>query len=1021
MFGSGWRHVPFLVRDDPGATCEEYVRLPIRRRARGACLPNRDEVPCRMGSSPISLFAGAAGMDVGVHAAAFTATSAIESDPHCAAALRRNPATLGASPIEPRRCPWLALRVLVVLAICSAPFASAQRVGGASHPALAAAPGEVGRTQLDYAALEPGLRIGLAPPGPQQIETPPRGGPLRIGFHRALPLRFRGNLAARLEWTALAGGGVVGSLTVASPGALAIRATLSARLPPQGEIRFFSPREPEQAFRVTTAADFHVLPDGEVEPLWSPVVQGDAIGIEVTLPSDSARAGFALHVNKVSHRTAQVSAAVSQGAQCPGQVDVQCRAGEFPAGLEDAVVKLEFEAEDGSSGQCSATLLNNTLQDFTPYLLTANHCISTPAVARSIQATWFYQFPRCGDPTPDRRTGTTNGIAQLVATSVDQDATLLRLGRGHDVPFDLSSAGWNAAPLEHPAVVFGIHHPQGDYKKYSAGMTAGNGDVELDGRQTLNAIGVEWLVGLTEPGSSGSGLFAGEHLVGVLSSGAAECGGEDVYGNFADFYPKACPWLSPDYACTGRHIPLFPSTSNPARQGFARIINRSDWAGEVAIVAIDDTGFRSARVMLELEAKQTVHFNSHDLELGNPAKGLVRGVGTGQGDWRLELSSDLNIEALAYVRTVDGFVTTMHDVVPELATEAGYIYRVPFFNPGSNDRQVSKLRLVNPGRRAATVVIRGRDDRGFAPNAVKLSVAAGTARTVTARQLEQGDGLSRGFGDGTGKWWLTVEANRPIEVMNLLEAPTGNLANLSSIDTQSWVAESSLLPLFLPSSNALRQGFARVSNLTAQEGTVTIHAIDESGRPFGPVSLTLGPFQSAHFNSRDLEQGNAGKGLEGRAGDGTGNWALALTTTLEAASALAYVRTDDGFVTGMDDLARYQDGRHTVPIFNPGSNRDQQSSLRLINLDEGAATITITGVDDSGRQGGPVELTLGEDESRTLTAQALEVGQHRLAGRLGDGAGKWRLEVTANKRIAVMSLLLSPTGNLANLSTRTAP
>ena len=670
-----------------------------------------------MGSSAISLFAGVGGMDVGVHAAAFTTTRGIESGPQCAAALRRNPATLGASPIEPRRCPWLALRVLAVLAICSAPFASAQQLGGASHPALAMAPGEVGRTQLDYAVLEPGLRIGLAPLGPQQIETPPRGGPLRIGFHRALPARFRGNLAARLEWTALAGGGVVGSLTVASPGALAIRAALLASLPPQGEIRFFSPEEPKRPFRVTTAADFHVLPDGEVEPLWSPVVQGDAIGIEVTLPSDSARAGFALHVNKVSHRTAQASAAVGQGAQCPGQVDVQCRAGDFPAGLEDAVVMLQFEAEEGS-GLCSATLLNNTLQDSTPYLLTANHCVSTPAVARSIQATWFYQFPSCFDSYADPGDRTTHGDAQLVATSVDQDATLLRLGY---VPPGARYAGWHGAPLEHPAEVFGIHHPQGDYKKYSAGMTIGNGDVELDGRpsqKTLNAIGVEWLVGLTEPGSSGSGLFAGEHLVGVLSGSAAEeCGGEDAYGNFADFYPKACPWLSSDDGCAGRHIPLFPSTSNSARQGFARIINRSDWAGEVAIVAIDDTGFRSAQVMLELEAKQTVHFNSNDLELGNPAKGLVRGVGTGQGDWRLELSSDLNIEALAYVRTVDGFVTTMHDVVPGLATEAGYIYWVPFFNPGSNDRQVSKLRLVNPGRGEATVVIRGRDDRGFAPNA----------------------------------------------------------------------------------------------------------------------------------------------------------------------------------------------------------------------------------------------------------------------------------------------------------------
>ena len=43
-----------------------------------------------MSSSAISLFAGAGGMDIGVAGAGFKTVCAIESDPHCAATLRRN-------------------------------------------------------------------------------------------------------------------------------------------------------------------------------------------------------------------------------------------------------------------------------------------------------------------------------------------------------------------------------------------------------------------------------------------------------------------------------------------------------------------------------------------------------------------------------------------------------------------------------------------------------------------------------------------------------------------------------------------------------------------------------------------------------------------------------------------------------------------------------------------------------------------------------------------------------------------
>ena len=40
-----------------------------------------------------------------------------------------------------------------------------------------------------------------------------------------------------------------------------------------------------------------------------------------------------------------------------------------------------------------------------------------------------------------------------------------------------------------------------------------------------------------------------------------------------------------------------------------------------------------------------------------------------------------------------------------------------------------------------------------------------------------------------------------------------------------------------------------------------------------------------------------------------------------------------------------------------------------------------------------------------------------MSGGLGDGEGKWRLTVTSEQTIQVMSLLSSPTGHLVNLST----
>ena len=235
-------------------------------------------------------------------------------------------------------------------------------------------------------------------------------------------------------------------------------------------------------------------------------------------------------------------------------------------------------------------------------------------------------------------------------------------------------------------------------------------------------------------------------------------------------------------------IPLFLSAADDSRQGFIRIINHSEESGTVSVLAVDDSGAKKGPIELTITSRQTVHFNSDDLELGNPDKapGLEVGIGGGIGDWRLVLGTELDIEPLVYVRErklqpddMRGFLTSMHDLVPA----ASMRHEVAIFNPAENPNQVSKLRLINPGEADLEVTINGVDDKGVAPeNTVMITVPAGEARTISSQELESGDSDFTGsFGDGTGKWRLFVTADGDILVMSLLESiMTGHLTNLST-------------------------------------------------------------------------------------------------------------------------------------------------------------------------------------------------------------------------------------------------
>ena len=755
--------------------------------------------------------------------------------------------------------------------------------------------------KLDYSAMPTALRIVLAPPSAEEkkpaaeTDSKPR---VMIGYHRDVPSEFKGDLSPQFDWIEQSDESYVTSLSVTSPGAESLRVGIRAELGPDGEIRFFGEQSDER-FPVITREDFPIEGD-QIKTLWSPTMDGDTIGIEITLPSKKAMSVFWLTVDAVAHTFVPTHSFPSAPKlDCPSlHIDVACRSASIHGDLQNAVAHIRFE--DSDSYICAGTLMNDTVPStVVPYFLTANHCVGTGTVARTVEAWWFYQNARCGISALDSRYTRTTSGTDLLTTSSSYDQSLLRF-RG-SIPGGLTFSGSNPSSLNHPTGVYGIHHPDGVVKSYSAGNTDGNRT--SDG--VLNALHVRWSEGTTESGSSGSGLFLrnGGQLVGALSHGP-RCGYRitDSYGPFSSFFPQVRCWLDPDHArpitCHDDHgntlaeatsvgapsstagnlerngdrdyfrfvlatggplsvyttgstdtyatltrsgssfrltdddsgpgvnfrinvpdaqtgtyyvevrgyetgttgvytlhvepsggepgpadhaIPLVPEASNRQLQGFVRVINRSNEAGSVLITAIDDTGGNFGPITLRMRPRQRAHFNSWDLENGNPSKGLSGGVGDGMGHWRLELRTELDTEALAYIRSADGFLASIHEVAAETGS-APLRYDLPYFNPASNRSNVSWLRLINPGGTSTDVTIAGWDDDGVsAPGgSAQLILRGGAARMLSAQQLESGTaGLSGRLGDGKGKWQLSVSADHPLHVMSLMRSVSGNVTNLT--------------------------------------------------------------------------------------------------------------------------------------------------------------------------------------------------------------------------------------------------
>ena len=239
-------------------------------------------------------------------------------------------------------------------------------------------------------------------------------------------------------------------------------------------------------------------PTGTLE---TAVVKGDNVIIELTVPLSEVD-DIKLKLKSVMHDFLDLMnlyGSNSNRVDCND--NVACSSANNWSDQVDAVVLVS-----GNGGVCSASIVNNTSYDLTPYILYAAHCNS----GGSNVVYFNYQANGCSGNNPGNY-NTMSGTQNLAIGSFsNNDYALIRLYNNIPTSYGAYYAGWNRSSSNPGNNVVGIHHADGDIKKISYdayGMSSSG-----------NWWDFAYSNGRVIPGSSGSPFFdSNKQIRGIAS------------------------------------------------------------------------------------------------------------------------------------------------------------------------------------------------------------------------------------------------------------------------------------------------------------------------------------------------------------------------------------------------------------------------------------------------------------------------------------------------------------------------
>ncbi|MCD4698384.1 MAG: PKD domain-containing protein, partial [Bacteroidales bacterium] len=214
---------------------------------------------------------------------------------------------------------------------------------------------------------------------------------------------------------------------------------------------------------------------------------------------------------------------------------------------------------------CTGSLVNNTLENGTPYFLTADHCGGTASASNRLLWIFYFNYESTGCSNPGSSPGYNSITGATLKSRGDisggSDFQLVQLNSTPPSYYNVYYNGWDRSGSSSSSGV-GIHHPAGDIKKISTFTStltsatwsggASNAHWRVYWSSTTNGHGV------TEGGSSGSPIFNSTgRVLGTLTGGSSSCSHTswpDYYGKFSYHWlsnggsssVQLKPWLDPN-------------------------------------------------------------------------------------------------------------------------------------------------------------------------------------------------------------------------------------------------------------------------------------------------------------------------------------------------------------------------------------------------------------------------------------------------------------------------------------------
>ena len=390
-------------------------------------------------------------------------------------------------------------------------------------------------------------------------------GPHQVGFARQLPealtfgldpVRMSSQIGQRVGGGFLSrdqSGAWIWGTSVEVEGAKALRLEIEAANLPAGARLWVYPAGGE-------AVAFGP-PRSLSTSFFSPVIEGDRIHLELRLPDGGLAAGQGFTIRRV-HELVESRGVRTFATQADACIENgECYdSGDFTEieSARDGVTQFFFSSAGGTY-VCSGGLLDdNAPSTLQPWILTANHCVSTQAEAESMDMVFHYRYDSCGSSDASYSTSVLG--TDLIVTSEDSDVTLLRVIDADEIPAGVNYLAWTSIRPVDGTLLHRLSHPvrMSDdqvlpqmYSRHQLDETPEYDCTDAPVSAFLHTVNVND-TGISG-GSSGSPIFRNDgYVVGQLLGSCGfdpdGCGTDEnvLDGAFAASYPLLRPYLSPE-------------------------------------------------------------------------------------------------------------------------------------------------------------------------------------------------------------------------------------------------------------------------------------------------------------------------------------------------------------------------------------------------------------------------------------------------------------------------------------------